>query len=68
VIEVRRTAVFQEWADGLRDVGAKTRIAARLDRIELGNFGDARSVGEGVSELASTMGLATDSISHGEAK
>ena len=27
------------------------RIHARLDRVRLGNFGDAASIGEGLSEL-----------------
>ena len=51
VIEVRKTAIFLAWVDGLRDFGAKTRVAARLDRLALGNFGDAKSVGDGISEL-----------------
>jgi putative addiction module killer protein len=29
----------------------RTRIFTRLDRVETGNLGDHRSVGEGVSEL-----------------
>jgi len=30
---------------------AIARISARIDRLALGNFGDAKPVGEGVSEL-----------------
>lgn len=42
---------FREWLHGLRDVQARARIRVRLNRLRLGNFGDARSVGAGVSEL-----------------
>lgn len=42
---------FDEWFDGLRDRKAKSKIAARLERVELGNLGDCRSVGDGVYEL-----------------
>jgi putative addiction module killer protein len=43
--------VFLRWLDGLKDVRAKARISARLIRLENGNFGDCRAVGEGVWEL-----------------
>jgi putative addiction module killer protein len=56
MIEVRRTAEFIDWLVALRDVPARARIAKRIDRIGLGNFGDAKSVGEGVSELRFTFG------------
>ena len=39
------------WLDSLRDRAARARIKKRLDRIELGNLGDYRSVGEGVFEF-----------------
>ena len=42
---------FQRWIDCLRDVRAVARIAARIDRLALGNPGDVKPVGEGVSEL-----------------
>ncbi len=39
------------WLRGLRDVRAKAQIQIRFKRIEAGNFGDHKAVGEGVSEL-----------------
>lgn len=49
--QVRQTAIFAKWFGGLADVRAKDRIAARISRIEVGNFGDSKSVGGGVREL-----------------
>jgi putative addiction module killer protein len=51
MIEVRQTAVYAEWFAGLRDRQAKTRIDIRIRRLALGNAGDVKPVGEGVSEL-----------------
>ncbi len=42
---------FAEWLDSLRDRRVRLRIKLRLDRVEEGNLGDYRSVGEGVFEL-----------------
>ena len=56
MIEVLRTAEFIDWLTALRDVQARARIAKRIDRIAQGNFGDAKSVGDGVSELRFTFG------------
>lgn len=42
---------FDEWLDELNDKRAVARILARLARVRLGNLGDCKSVGEGVSEL-----------------
>lgn len=51
MIDVRETGAFSEWLSGLRDVRAKVEIARRVRRLALGNPGDVRPVGEGVSEL-----------------
>jgi len=51
MIEVQKTSVYDTWYDGLRDARAQARIDARLRRLSLGNFGDVKPVGGGVSEL-----------------
>lgn len=51
MIEVRQTLVFSKWFAALRDATAKARIAVRIRRLSLGNPGDVRPVGEGLSEL-----------------
>jgi putative addiction module killer protein len=42
---------FSLWLNSLRDIRARAVIRVRLNRIRLGNFGDCKSVGEGVMEL-----------------
>ena len=42
---------FDEWLESLRDSAFQRAIDARLTRIRDGNFGDHKSVGEGVFEL-----------------
>ena len=42
---------FEEWLDDLKDKRAVARVLARLARVRLGNLGDCKPVGEGVSEL-----------------
>jgi putative addiction module killer protein len=51
VIEIRQTERFVRWFGSLRDSQARMRIQARIRRLTLGNFGDVKPVGEGVSEL-----------------
>jgi len=51
VIEVRQTAEYRDWFASLRDRQAKARIDIRIRRLSLGNPGDVKPVGEGVSEL-----------------
>lgn len=50
-MEIRQTLVYERWIAELRDVQAKARIRARLDRLALGNPGDVKPVGAGVSEM-----------------
>jgi putative addiction module killer protein len=51
MIEVRQTEEYSEWFANLRDKQARARINARIRRLSLGNPGDVKPVGEGVSEL-----------------
>ncbi len=51
MIEIRKTDTFAKWIDGLRDIRARARILVRVERLSLGNPGDAKPVGEGVSEM-----------------
>ena len=50
-IEIRRTATYDEWYNSLRDMKAKAKINIRIRRVSLGNFGDVKPVGQGISEL-----------------
>lgn len=49
--EIRQTETFRRWFDNLRDSEAQKRILARIRRLSLGNPGDVKPVGGGVSEL-----------------
>ncbi len=56
VIEIRQTETYQKWFASLRDRAAKARIDVRIRRLSLGNPGDVRPVGHGVSELRIDFG------------
>ncbi|MCY3816284.1 MAG: type II toxin-antitoxin system RelE/ParE family toxin [Gammaproteobacteria bacterium] len=51
MFEIRKTDVYAKWLDGLRDARARARVLVRVERLAVGNPGDVRPVGEGVSEL-----------------
>jgi len=51
MVEISQTEVYSRWFDGLRDRRARARIDIRIRRLSLGNPGDVRPAGEGVSEL-----------------
>ena len=48
-------APFSDWLNSL-DRPVKARIMTRMDRLRRGNFGDSKSVGEGVFELRMAFG------------
>jgi len=57
MLRVVQTDVFVQWLQNLRDLQARARIAARLERVRLvGRFGDVKSVGDGVSEMRINYG------------
>lgn len=56
-MQVIETLEFAEWLGGLRDIVARRAIVKRLTRLAAtDHFGDAHSVGDGVSEMRFHMG------------
>ena len=51
MLHIRKTLVYAEWIDNLRDLQGRARILMRVERLASGNPGDVRPVGGGVSEL-----------------
>lgn len=52
MLKILQTDEFSNWLRRMRDANARARINVRIRRISLtGNFGDTRSVGDGVYEL-----------------
>jgi hypothetical protein len=51
MIEIRKTDLFVQWLDDLKDIRGRARVQARVERLAAGNPGDIEPVGEGVSEL-----------------
>jgi putative addiction module killer protein len=49
--DIQQTETFARWLSGLRDPRARARIQARIDRLVIGNPGDVRPVGGGISEM-----------------
>jgi putative addiction module killer protein len=56
MIEIRYIEHFSDWLQHLRDHVGKAKILVRIDRLRTGLFGDAKSVGNGVSELRIDFG------------
>ena len=56
MIEIRKTDVFVDWLDGLKDIRARARVLVRIERLAAGNPGDVKPVSEGVSELRINYG------------
>ncbi|MDD2998450.1 MAG: type II toxin-antitoxin system RelE/ParE family toxin [Candidatus Riflebacteria bacterium] len=51
MFEIRKTDDYAKWIDNLADIRARARILVRVERLAVGNPGDVKPVGEGVSEL-----------------
>jgi putative addiction module killer protein len=57
VIEIRHYVsragkdVFDEWLSALADRRAQAKIASRINRVAVGNFGDSKPLSLGVCEL-----------------
>lgn len=43
--------IFGAWLASLKDARTKSKILAKIDRLSLGNFGDCKSLGDGLFEL-----------------
>ena len=51
MVLIRKTNLFMKWLTELRKQKAIARIQIRIDRLALGNPGDVRPVGSGISEM-----------------
>ena len=49
--EVRSTGRFDQWLDNLRDRKARSKVLFAIRKMSLGNLGDVKPVGAGVSEI-----------------
>ncbi|EHU1441321.1 type II toxin-antitoxin system RelE/ParE family toxin [Acinetobacter baumannii] len=54
--QVLLTDEFDQWLNGLRDSLTKRRLARRLEKVQSGNLGDIKPVGEGVWEMREFFG------------
>lgn len=51
MVQVREAPEFTQWLADLADPAARKRIADRMTRLQVGLFGDAKSVGGNIFEL-----------------
>ena len=56
MIQIKSTTIFKQWLENLKDFRARAKIQTGIKRLQMGNFGDVKPVGEGVSELRITEG------------
>jgi putative addiction module killer protein len=54
--KIEQTDLFAKWLFKLKDLKGRVAIARRIERMEQGNFGDMKSLGENFSELRITTG------------
>lgn len=48
---INQTELFKTWLNSLSDPIAKAKIITRIKRATLGNFGDYKSLGDGINEM-----------------
>lgn len=53
---IRRTSEFDGWLNGLKDRMTLARLIRRLEKVQGGNLGDVKPVGEGVYEMREFFG------------
>jgi putative addiction module killer protein len=51
MFQIQKTDEFDRWLSGLADQSAQARIASRIERLGVGNPGDVKPVGAGISEM-----------------
>lgn len=51
MLTLLKSQTFDDWLSGLKDRQARARVQARIDRLAMGNPGDAKPTQSGVSEL-----------------
>jgi putative addiction module killer protein len=56
IVHILKTDAFDDWFNSLRDRKSRLRIDDRIRRVSDGNFGDSKSVGDGVQELRLPFG------------
>jgi putative addiction module killer protein len=56
MITVKTTPEFDAWLNGLKDHITRIRLSRRLDKVQRGNFGDVKPVGDGVFEMREHFG------------
>ena len=50
------TEAYSDWLDSIRDRTTRRRLATRIRKVELGNLGDVKPVGDGVMEMREHFG------------
>ena len=61
---IKQTETFAKWRTTLKDLKAATAIRRRIDRVEFGNLGDTKSVGDGVFEMRIDSGRGLPRVFH----
>lgn len=48
---IHETNIFSDWLTALRDARGKAAILRRLVRVQMGNLGDVKPLGDGLFEM-----------------